>query len=112
MKAHHVEIRSTDYAGTKFAGLAEADHREANGGEVAEALDARSQILNFRHRPGAVFGADAGRALPDIYEPVLVAVDQWFDEHAAHQRENGGVGADAHGERSDHGDGQPFRPPE
>src|SRR5215471_15767044 len=115
MKAHHVEVRSTDYPGTKLAGLAEPEHGEANGGEVAEvteALYARPQVLNFRHRPRAVFGADAGRALPDIYQPVLVTVDQWLEEHAAHQRENGGVGADAQRERHDHCDGQPFRAPE
>ena len=48
------------------------------------------------------------RALADVDQPVFVAVDQRPQQHAAHQRENCGVGADAEGQREDHGNGQPF----
>jgi hypothetical protein len=40
--------------------------------------------------------------LSDINKPVLVAIDQRLDEHAAHEREDGGVGTNAQRERDDH----------
>jgi hypothetical protein len=40
--------------------------------------------------------------LPDINQPVLVAIDQRFDEHAAHEREDGGVGANTQRQRDHH----------
>ena len=111
-KAHHLEIGPVDDSAVDFARLAESDEREGDAGEVAElaeGLDPRLEVPNFRHRPGAVFLADARRALPDINQPILVAVDQRLDEHAAHQREDGGVGADAQRERDDHDKRKPRR---
>ena len=52
MQSHHLEVRSSDHPRADFARFAEADHREADGGKVAEcadALDALAQILDLRH---------------------------------------------------------------
>ena len=46
-QAHDVEVRPADDAGANHARLAEADHREVDGGEVAEGgqrLDARAKV--------------------------------------------------------------------
>ena len=46
------EIKAVNDAGTNFPGLAEADHGETDGGELAEGgegFDACAQVLNFRH---------------------------------------------------------------
>ena len=81
--------------------------------EVAEGgqrLDARAQVLDLRHREVGVVDADAGRALADVDQPVLVAVDERPQQHAAHHAEDGGVGADAERQRDDDGEGQPLDP--
>ena len=52
--------------------------------------------------------ADAARALADVDEPVFVAIDQRPQQHAAHQRENRSVRADAKRQGEYHGHGQPF----
>ena len=78
-KAHHVEVRAADDAGADHARLAQADHREADGGEIAEGgqrLDAGAQVLDLGDREVGVLGADSGRALADVDQPVLVAVDE------------------------------------
>ena len=56
----------------------------------------------------SIVDADAGRALADVDQPVLVAIDQRPQQNAAHQAEDGGVGADAERQRQDHRDGQAF----
>jgi hypothetical protein len=40
--------------------------------------------------------------LPDVNQPVLVAIDQRLDEHASHEREDGGIGANAQRQSDDH----------
>ena len=95
-------------SGADFARLAETDHGEADLGEVAElgqGLHARSQILDLGDRKGCVVDAYAARGLADVDQPVLVAVDQWPQQHAAHQRENCCVGADAESQRQHHSNG-------
>ena len=80
-------------------------------GEIAEraqGLHAGAQILDFGYGERCVFVADAGGALTDIDQPVLVAVDQRLEQHAAHQREDGRVRADAKRQRQNHGDRQPW----
>ena len=62
--------------------------------------------LHLRHRERGVLGADARRALADVDQPVLVAVDERPQQHAPHHAEDRGVGADAEREREDDGDGQ------
>ena len=52
--------------------------------------------------------ADPGRALPDVDQPVFVAIDQRPKKHAAHQREDGRVGADTQRQREDHRDCEPL----
>ena len=61
-----------------------------------------AQILDLRHGERGVVGADATRALADVDQPILVAVDQRAQQDAAHQREDGGVGADAEGQGEHH----------
>ena len=111
MQPHHLEIRSADDARADFARLAETHHGEADGREIAEraqGLDPRAQVLDFRHRERRVVHADAARALPDVDQPVLVAIDQRPQQHAAHQGEDGGVRPDAQRQRQDYGYRQPF----
>ena len=47
-----------------------------------------------------------GRALPDVDQAILVAVDERPQQHAADDAEDRGVGADAQGQRDDDRDGQ------
>ena len=64
-------------------------------------MNAAFEVLNFRDGEGGVGVAKAGGALPDVDESVLVAIDERLQEHATHERKDGGVGADAKGERED-----------
>src|SRR5260370_22471253 len=111
MEAHHVKIGAVNDAGANFPWLAEADHGETNGGELAEGancFDACTQVVNFRNGEWDLPGADTRRALLDVNEAVLVAVDEGPQEHATYQTEDGGVGGHAHRQREHHGDGNPF----
>ena len=108
-EAHHLEVGAADDAGAHRARLAEAEHGELDGGEVAERgerLHARLQVAQLGHREVRVLHADALRALADVDEPVLVAVDERPQQHAADDAEDGGVGADAERQREHDGDGQ------
>ena len=112
VQPHHLEIRSADDARTDFARLAEPGHGEPNGGEVterAQCLDAFLQIVNLRHRERNVVGANAVRALADVDQPVLVAVDKRPQEHTAHHTEDGRISADAERQGEHHGKRKPFR---
>jgi hypothetical protein len=98
LKAHDVEVGAADDASLNFARLTQADHGEPDGREIAERAqgsNAGAQILDFGHGERCVDVADARGALADVDQPVLVAINERFEEHAAHQREDGGVGADA-----------------
>src|SRR5713101_5431722 len=111
MEAHHVKIGAVNDAGANFPGLAEADHGESYGGELAEGaecFDACAQVLNFRHGEWDAPGADTRRALLDVNEAVLVAVDERLEEDAAHQAEDRRVRADSQGQREYHGERQPL----
>ena len=57
-----------------------------------------------------VLGADAARALADVDQPILVAVDERPQEDAPDDAEDRGVGADPERQREDDRDGQPFDP--
>src|SRR5229473_982641 len=67
-----------------------------------------AQVLNFRHGEGDFPWADAGSALLDVNEALLVAIDERSQEHAAYQAEDSGVGADAQRQREHHGGCQSF----
>ena len=56
----------------------------------------------------ALSNADAARALADVDQPVLVAIDERPQQHAAHQAEDGGVGSDAERQGENHGDRKSF----
>ena len=108
-KAHDVEVRAVDDARLDRARLAEAVHREVDGGEVAERVDpgrARLEVVDLRHRERRVLGAKAGRALADVDQAIFVAIDERTEEHLADDAEDRGVGADAERERYHHGEGQ------
>jgi hypothetical protein len=103
-------LPSTD-AGAHLARLAEADHREADGREGPDALQrfhALLKILDFRHRERGVLDPAAARALSDVDQPAFVAVDEWPEQHAAYDAENGGVGANPEREREGDGEGDAF----
>ena len=70
------------------------------------------QVAELGHREVRVLDADAARALADVDQPVLVAVGERPQQHAADDAEDGGVGADAEREREDDGDGQALDPGE
>src|ERR1700677_2667528 len=112
-KAHHVKISAADNATSNGTRLTEAHHGEVHGGEVAKRAQgfyARAQILYLRYGKGRVVVADAGGALSDIDQPLLVAVDKRLEQDSAHQRENGSVRADAERQCKNHGDRQPWSP--
>src|SRR5262249_40079487 len=71
-------------------------------------FDAIAQILDLRHGEGNVVGADAARALADVDQPILVAVEERPQQHAAHHAEDGGVGADAERQCEYHGHRKPL----
>ena len=78
-EAHHLEEVATDHAGLHFAGFAEAVEGEAHGGEIAEraeGLHALAKILDFGHGENGALHAQAGRALPDVDQPVFAAIHQ------------------------------------
>jgi len=98
VETHDFEEVAADDARLNYARLAQADHGELEGRELAEraqGFNAGAQILDFGHGERRVVVAGAQGALADVDEPVLVAVDERLEEHAAHQGEDGGVGADA-----------------
>ena len=97
-QSHHLEIGSVDYSGAHLARLAQPYHGEADGGELAKRanrLHARFQVLDLGHGKGRVFVAVSRRALPNVDKPVLTAVDQRPQQNAAHQAEDGGIGANS-----------------
>src|SRR6266700_2733548 len=111
VEAYYVEVVAADDAGLDLAGFTKADHGETEGGEIAErgqGFHAGAQILDFGDGKCRIVVADARGALADVDQPVLVAVDERLEQHAAHQREDRGVGADAQRQRQHHGDRKPF----
>src|SRR6266403_865405 len=93
VEAHDFEEGAVDDASLNFARLTQANHGETDGRELAERaqrFNAGAQILDFGHGECCVVVASAQGALADVDQPVLVAVDERLEEHAAHQREDGG----------------------
>ena len=64
-------------------------------------------ILEFGDGERGVVVAKARSALADVDEPVLVAVDQGLEQHSPHEREDGGVRANAEREREGHNGRKP-----
>ena len=87
MKAHHVEIPAADHASANGTRFTYADHGEVHGREVAkraQGFHARAQILDLGNGKRSVAVADDAGTLPDIDQPVLVAVDQRLEQDSAH----------------------------
>ena len=64
-----------------------------------EVRRAMAQVIDLRDRERGVLAGDARRALADINKVRLVFVDERPQEDAPHDAEDGGVGADAEGQR-------------
>src|SRR5882724_5940308 len=97
MEAHDFEISTADNAGADFARLAEADHGEADGGEIpklGKGVDAGFEVQNFRHGEVDVLATDAESALANVDEAILIGIHQRAKEDAAYQAEDGRVGSD------------------
>ena len=106
-QAHDVEVRAANDSRPHSAGVAKAHHRELDRREVAERRErfhAGLQVADLRYRKVRVLGAEARRALPDVDEPVLVAIHQRPDQDAPDDAEDGGVGANP--QSQGHDDGQ------
>ena len=107
LQAHDLEVRAANDSRSHGAGVAKANHREPDRREVAERgerFHAGPQVPDLRHRKVRVLDVDARRALPDVDQPVLVAIHQRPDQDAADDAEDGGVGANP--QRQGHDDGQ------
>jgi hypothetical protein len=110
-QSHHLEVRAVDHARADLARLAEADHREGDGRELSQRrhrLQPAAQVDDLWHGERGVLGANPGRALADVDQTALVAVDQRPQQHASHDAEDGGVGADSQGQGEDYGRRQPL----
>ena len=66
----------------------------------------RLQVAQLGDREMSVLQADALGGLVDVDQAVLVAVDERPEQHAPDDAEDGGVGADAEGQREDDGEGE------
>ncbi len=111
MQSHHVEIRPADHARPDLAGLAESDHGKPDGRKIAEGTErghTRLEVQEFRHGEGGIFDSQPRGTLPDIDEPILIAVDQRTQQNAAHQAEDRRVGADSESQRHHHSGSQPL----
>ena len=62
------------------------------------------QVVDLRHRELGVLGADAPGGLPDVDQPVFVAIGERPQQHAADHAEDRGVGADAERQGQHHGE--------
>ena len=114
-QSHHLEIRSANHSRAYLARIAQSHHGEANGGEVAELanrLHRSFQVMNFRNGKHGIRKLEPRRALPDVNQPILVAVHQRAQQHPTHQAEDRRVRANAQRQRQNDGDRQPLRPPQ
>ena len=110
-QAHHLEIGTADHAADHTARLTEADHRERYAGKFAvfgHRVHAAFEVAQFGDREGRVFLAQSGGALANVHQAILTAIDQRLEQHAAHQREDGRVRADAQRQRQDDNRGEAF----
>jgi hypothetical protein len=110
-QSHHFKVRPADDAGANHARLAEPDHRELDGREVAErrqGFNLALQVAQLRNRELHVVDPNAGCALAQVNQSILVAIDQRAQQNALNHAKNRRIGADAQCQRDDDGDGQPF----
>ena len=106
LQPHHVEERPVDDSCLDRARLAEADHRKVDSRELAERAnrrDTRLEVINLGHRERRVRDGDSRCALTDVDQPILVAIDERPEQHAADDAEDRSVGADAERQRDDDG---------
>lgn len=97
-KPHHLEERAVHHAGAHLPRLAETDHRERDGRELADGRDRGepiSKILHLRDRERRILVTVSGGALPDVQQTALVLVHERPQQHGSHQAEDRRVRADA-----------------
>ena len=110
-QTHHVEIGPANYSGAHLARFAKAMHGEADRGELAECAEGfrpLPQIEQFGYGEGDVLGSQARRALPDVYELVLIAIYERSKKNAPDQSEDRGICADPERQRQDDGQRKTF----
>ena len=86
-------------------------HREADRGKVAECAKgfrALPQIEQFGYGEVDVLGAQTRRALPDVYELVLIAVYERSKKDSPDQSEDSGICANPERQRQDDGERKTF----
>ena len=66
----------------------------------------RLEVVDLGHRERRVRDADARRALADVDQAILAAIDERPQQHAADDAEDRGVGADAERQRHDNRGGE------
>ena len=106
-QAHDFEVVAIDDASGNGARLAEALHGEVDFGkraELGDGFEVLAQVVDFGNGEGGVYGMQAGCALANVEEAGFVAIGEGAQQHGADDGEDGGVGADAEGEREGHGD--------
>ena len=110
-KSHDVEVAAADDTGAHDARLAETDHCEVDGRELADGgqgLGAGTKVPNLRDGELGVLDVDAGRALAEIDEVLFVLIDEWPEQHTADDAEDRRVGANTERKRQDDRDGEAF----
>ena len=79
MQAHDFKEMTVHHSRPYLARLAESNHQEPDGGKLAKrgnGLHAPAQLLDLGHRERRVLDISARRALANVNQPVLVAVDE------------------------------------
>src|SRR5580692_11661259 len=107
-QTHYVKVVAADDAAVNDARLAESDHRKVHLREIAElaqGADAALDVLDFGHGERSVVAFEAGGALADVHQPVLVTVDERLEQHSSYEREDRAV---TKRQREDHNGGEPF----
>src|ERR1700722_16871718 len=71
-------------------------------------MDAGLDVLELGNRERRVLASESRLALANVDQRALIAIDEWTEEHAADDGEDGRVGADPKREREDHRDRETF----
>src|SRR6516162_5788761 len=107
MQSHDLKVGTAHHSRAYLARFTQAHHREADRGEVskrADGLYAGFQVLDFRHGEPRVFELQSRRTLPDVDQPVLIAIDQRAQQNSPDEAENRSIGSDSQGQSKDDGD--------
>ena len=112
-KSHDVEVRPVDDSGAYPTRLAQADHGEVDGGELAEGghrLDAVAEVLDLRYGENGILYANAERAVSNVDEAVFILVLERPQQNAPDDAEDRRVDADPECQGKHHCNGQTLDP--